>query len=177
MKRKRMRLVTEQHLTDDWMQEGYENFQKNEEAKGIEIWCKTWQARRQRFTPDMTTMGATEEVFQGLRSVLNGSRDFQMRLGNAALQNPEYIEIGGAYCTEIAERFPEEGENIQVNFQEYLAQFLFLQGKIEKGLALLNEIVERWLERGFANVRSLADERTLKDRRKLLREQARKADR
>ena len=133
-------------MLDDWMQEGYGLVEQNKQPDACGLWWKVWRALLPRFTPEMRTMHAVEEVFGGYQSVFNWSQDFEMHLGNAARHDVHYAAIGRQYCTEWMAQFPDEDDGMQVSFRRALAWFLSQLGETDEMSAVLHRLPEEWPE-------------------------------
>jgi len=143
-------------MLDDWMQEGYGLVEQDKEPEVCSMWWKVWRSLLPRFTPEMRTMHAVEEVFSGYQSVFNWSQDFEMHLGNAARDDGHYAAIGRQYCTEWMAQFPDEDDGMQVSFRRALAWFLSQLGETAEMSAVLHRLPEEWPQNVWSYV-ALAD--------------------
>jgi len=143
-------------MIDDWMQEGYDLVEQGRKPEACSTWWRVWSALLPRFTPEMHTMRAVEDAFNGYQSVFNWSQDFEMHLGNAARHDVLYAAMGRQYCTEWMAQFPDENDGMQVSFRRALASFLFRLGETTKMSAVLHRLPEEWPQNVWSYV-ALAD--------------------
>lgn len=156
-------------MLDDWMQEGYALMEARRPNDVCERWWKVWEVLRSRFTPQMTTCEATRPLFNGMQCLFNWSQDFEMELGNAALQDPHWLEVGMRYLREFLDQFTEEDKHLRGNLERSLAELLMQAGEREEAQRILlrrvdNDATDIW------NYVALADAYSHDGRRSLGRD-------
>lgn len=146
-------------MLDDWMQEGYDLVERREEPAACDRWWTVWSTLRSRFTPEMTTVHATEPVFSGMQSIFNWTQDFETALLNAGRQGRRHAEMGRDFCAQWAAQFRDEEAWAQVSFRRGLAEHLARLGEVSAAEAVYRELPERWPGNVWAWV-ALADVRS-----------------
>jgi len=129
-------------MLDDWMHDGYQLDMKRCTAEACDIWLRVWSVLLPRFTPQMRTLDAATPVFQGTQCLFNWVQDFSMALYNASLRDPRYAEAGICFMREVLDRFPDESDNLRMNFSCDIATLHFRCGQEKEGERLFREIIE-----------------------------------
>jgi tetratricopeptide (TPR) repeat protein len=68
-----------------------------------------------------------------MNRIYNWCQDFEMTLGNAGIDNPEFYEKRIEFCHEFVELLPESDELIIENMRRAEAESYLLIGKLEEG--------------------------------------------
>src|SRR5690606_15146807 len=88
------------------------------------------------------SLAGFDQAFDGLQSVFNWVQDFEMEIGNAALENRVWHDRRIAFCEEFLKRFAEEEPLVAGNMRRALAEAVFAIGDRPRGDALFDE----WLK-------------------------------
>lgn len=149
-------------MLDDWMQDGYEQAERNESGRACEIWMKVWDVLHARFTPEMRTLEDAEIVFHGSQSLLNWAQDFETELLNASRHDSRFAEMGMRYIREFLKQFAGEDLNLHLHFRAGLASHHFRMGLREEGERLYLEMIEDAPDQAHGYV-NFADELSWRD--------------
>ncbi|MBI3049213.1 MAG: hypothetical protein HYY76_12980 [Acidobacteria bacterium] len=139
-------------MLDDRMQEGYTFVAQRRSAEACDIWWNVWTVLKPRFSPEMTVMAATDSVFSRMQSLFNWSQDFELELGNAALDDLRFAALGAEYCRQWLAQFRDEEAVLQVNFTRALASFYSRLGQTQECAATLDVLIEQWPDRPGAYI-------------------------
>lgn len=77
-------------------------------------------------------------------SLYNWCQDFEMELGNAAIESAEFARMRIDYARSFAERFPKSEDSVLVNMGRAEGESLFLLGLAEEGAAVFETLAERF---------------------------------
>ena len=144
-------------MLDDWMQDGYQLDMKGCAGEACDIWLRVWNTLLLRFTPQMRTLDDATPVFQGTQCLSNWVQDFSMALHNASLRDPRFAEAGICSMREVLGQFPDENDDLRMNFSCDIATLHFRSGHEEEGERLFREIIRDRPDDAQGYVR-LADE-------------------
>lgn len=139
-------------MLDDWMQDGYTFVAQRRSAEACDIWWKAWTVLAPRFGPEMTVMAATDSVFSGTQSVFNWSQDFELEIGNAAVDDLRFATLGAEYCRQWLAQFRHETASLRINFTRALASFYSGLGQRQDCAAMLDALIEQWPDRPGAYI-------------------------
>lgn len=126
---------------DDMMQEGYALIEKRDVVRGCVLWLKVWEGLKPRFAKNMRTVRAADCVFKGSQFISNWCQDVEMKLGNAAMDDPAFHEHRLRYCHEFCEFFPESHAIVPA-MKRAIAESLFLSGRTEEADRKFQDIVD-----------------------------------
>ena len=128
-------------MVDDWVSEGYDHLEANDQSAAADTWLPVWEIVLQRLRPDMRTFRSVDPVFKISQFFGNWLQDFEMVLENSARDDQRHAEIGVRVVTEVVDRFVEEDENTILNFRCDLGRLLFLAGQPDEGEAALQAVI------------------------------------
>jgi len=129
-------------MLDDWLEEGFEFFERKEEAKACDRWWKVWQCMKRRFSPSMRTPAAAETILLQQGYYFDGwFPDLIQSLLGAAIRQPSYAEMGVQFCEDMLAQFPDEELPIRLNLMSDLAWFHDLAGRFQEGRRQLLEAI------------------------------------
>ncbi len=143
-------------MLDDWMQDGYDQFEAGKYAKASDHWLELWAVMRTRLLPDMRTCDRAEPVLEGTQSLYNWLQDLGIALQNAGRDEPRFAQAGVAFSMDVLAQFRGESDSFLGNFQADLGEFHFLAGEPGKGEGVLQELILQQPEKALGYVR-LAD--------------------
>jgi hypothetical protein len=139
-------------MVDDWVTEGYELFEANEEAGAVDVWLRVWEHVRLRIAPGMTTYGAADAVFEISQFFGNWIQDLIMGIGNASISDEKYTAIGIRLIHEVLHQFVDESLDAVLNLRCDLGRLLCRAGRREEGLATLQAIISEHPEQSCGYV-------------------------
>ncbi|MBC7249773.1 MAG: zinc chelation protein SecC [Anaerolineae bacterium] len=116
---------------DEAMQKGYDLLERHRTTAACDIWWQVWEWLKEKVTPERNTLEALDEDFRGTQSVFNWSQDFEMELGNAGIDDPEYYWRRIQYCQEFLEIFFDIDWQMRGNFLRAEAESYWQLGEIE----------------------------------------------
>jgi len=139
-------------MVDDWVTEGYDLSQARKETEAAEVWLRAWDHVRPRIEPHMTSFEDADEVFEVTQLFRPWIQDVAMSLGNAAIRDPKYADIGMRVIGEVLGQFVNEDLDTVLNFRCELGKLLFQAGRCEEGEAALATIIREHPDRscGYA---------------------------
>lgn len=140
-------------MLDDWMQEGYELANGDDEAAACERWIATWDVIRARLRPEMRTCDAAKGVFHGTQSLFNWVQDLVLALMNAAHDEPRFADLGVRVCREVLDQFPDEDEDFHLGLRGDLGELLFLAGQHAEGERAFRELITECPDRSIGYAR------------------------
>ncbi len=129
-------------MLDDWMQEGYHFAQEEMETTACDKWLELWRILRKRLTPQMRTTEDAEGLVSGTQCLYGWIQDFGDALRMAALDDPQFAELGIETLSEILDRFPDEEPEDRVHLRTEVAQLHYLLGRDEEGERLFVELIQ-----------------------------------
>ncbi len=139
-------------MVDDWVTEGYDLSEAGKEDEAADVWWRAWAHVRSTLQPHMTTLEAADPVFKVSQFFGNWIQDFTMALGNAALHDRKYADMGVQVLGEVLHQFIDEDVNTVLLFRCETGRLLFLAGRGDEGEATLLAIIREHPDRscGYA---------------------------
>jgi hypothetical protein len=129
---------------DDRMQEGYDLLEEQRTAEACDAWWQVWEWLVDKVTPERNTIAALDDAFRGTQSVLNWCQHFEMELGNAGIDDPEYSRLRIRYCQAFLQTFPDVDWLMRGSFLRAETESYWRSGDVEtaalrfEALILLN---------------------------------------
>ncbi len=127
---------------DDRMQEGYDLLEDHRTAEACDVWWQVWEWLKGKVTPERNTLETLDEAFLGTQSVFNWCQDFEMELGNAGIDNPQYHRLLIRYCREFLETFSDVDWLMRGNFLQAEAEAYWRLGEIETAEAKFAALID-----------------------------------
>jgi tetratricopeptide (TPR) repeat protein len=128
---------------DDWMQKGYEHAGKGDSAGACRAWLIAWKSILEILDKrSIKTLDEFDDLFQGTQSAFNWVQDFEMELGNAGIDEKDFLLDRISLCTEYENRFGSKDGLTAENMRRALAESYFKLGEREKADALFG----KWLD-------------------------------
>jgi hypothetical protein len=122
---------------DDWMQKGYEHAGKGDSAGACRAWLIAWKSILEILDKrSIKTLDEFDDLFQGTQSAFNWVQDFEMELGNAGIDEKDFLLDRISLCTEYENRFGSKDGLTAENMRRALAESYFKLGEREKADAL-----------------------------------------
>ena len=119
---------------DDAMQNGYKFRGK---PAGCDIWIDTWaDLLTLKAKARCSTLAEFDDRFGGTQSIFNWIQDFEMELGNAAIDHPKYHETRVRVCEEFLLQFDKVDELTVGNMRRAWAESLYALGDAARSDAL-----------------------------------------
>ncbi|MBI4861969.1 MAG: hypothetical protein HY815_17180 [Candidatus Riflebacteria bacterium] len=141
---------------DDQMQEGYGLLRDGRDEKAVGVWWNLWLSVRTHL-PAGIRSSEDVKLVAGTQMFSNWVDDFLDLLDCCAESDPRVAARGVEFGRDLLLRFPEESESSQVNWRRTLAGHLFIQGRVDEGRSLLEEIVRLFPTNAWGYI-ALADE-------------------
>jgi hypothetical protein len=127
---------------DDRMQKGYDLLQEQRTIEACNAWWQVWAWLVEKVTPERDTIAALDRDFRGTQSVFNWSQDFEMALGNAGLDDPEYNRLRLRYCQQFLETFSDIEWSMRGNFLRAEAESYWRLGDVETAEARFEALIQ-----------------------------------
>ena len=137
---------------DGMMQQGYAAMERNDAQRACTVWLDVWDHLTPRFTPPIRSVHDAEKVFSGLQCLFNWCQDFEIELGNAGLDTPEFNEARIRYCTQFCELLPDSDASILLNMKQAIAESLFRLGRSEEADRAFEAITHEFPQEAFAYI-------------------------
>lgn len=126
------------------LQEGYEEFYRNNEQKACRIWKATWKIFLNLV--DSTGIKSIEEFdnrFRETEFASNWVQDYEQALGNAARDDSAFYQERINYCEEFLHKFESSSDKLIVqNTKRAIGESYFILGQRDTAESLF----EKWLE-------------------------------
>ena len=129
---------------DVLMEKGWSLIQKNETAKGCDIWLEFWNKLKTRFRPEFVDVKEADSIFTGVEYIYNWCQDLEAELGNAGIDNSSYYQKRIDYCTDFCSIFPESDSLLMHNMKRAIAESYFALGDISKGEECFKKLIEEY---------------------------------
>lgn len=129
-------------MVDDWVTQGYDFLEASDNVKAVDIWLRVWEHVGTCLGPHIRTFSAADPECMLSQHFGNWVQDLEMELGNAAVDDRAYAEIGIRVLGEVAARFVDEEENTRLNFRCALGRLLFLAGRPAEGDVALTAVIQ-----------------------------------
>lgn len=140
---------TSTKILDQKMQKGYVLLSENKLIDAVHEWSEAWSDIKhlmaEQEIPDIESF---DDVFKGTQCVYNWASDFEMELGNAALDDSVYAEQRIDFCREYIERYGDPLEFNIRNMEMAIAESYFRLGKAAEGDQLFEQLLAREPEWG-----------------------------
>lgn len=127
---------------DEAMQEGYKLLEMHRTTDACGVWWQVWKWLKEKVTPERNTLEALDRDFRGTQAVYNWCQDFEMELGNAGLDEPEYYRLRIEYCQEFLETFADIEWQMRGNFLVAEAESYWRLGEIKTAEARFKALIE-----------------------------------
>ena len=129
------RIIPEKYnmeMIDDFIQAGYEDFDKQDSRGGIEKWEKAWNIIISIVPPQIKSVKDADKFISGLsQSIFNWCQDFGMELAKAAVEEDSFHMKRIKYCQDFCRIFPNSNESIIKNMLSAEAESYTKLGDIE----------------------------------------------
>jgi len=103
-------------MIDDFIQDGYEDIDKQDSRGGIEKWEKAWDMIISIVPPQIKSVMDVDKFISGLtQSIFNWWPDFVMELANAGRGDASFHMKRIKYCQDFCRIFPDSDESIIKN--------------------------------------------------------------
>ncbi|MHB1627720.1 MAG: SEC-C metal-binding domain-containing protein [Bacilli bacterium] len=133
----------------NWFDEGYQHIEHRRLSEACRVWMKVWE-RVLEETGDLdSAIHSVAELEVALGgplgcSLYNWCQDFELELGNAAIESTDFVRMRLDYARSFAERFPKSEDSVLVNMGRAEGESLFLLGRAEEGDAVFEALAERF---------------------------------
>jgi len=138
-----MQLTLEEQL-DDLVHEGYDLLKAGHLTSACDRWLEAWRLVKRLVEPAMRTADAFDEACDLYPLISNWCQDFEMELGNAALDDPVYHEHRLRYTREFLAQFSEESALTVLNFTRAQGETLWAMGQQAEAEAVYAALIERY---------------------------------
>lgn len=119
-------------MIDDFIQDGYENIDKQDSRGGIEKWEKAWNMIMSIVPPQIKSVKDADKFISGLsQSIFNWCKDFGMELAKAAVEDNSFHMKRIKYCQDFCRIFPNSDESIIKNMLKAEAESYTELGDLE----------------------------------------------
>jgi hypothetical protein len=129
---------------DDRMQKGYDLLQEQRTIEACNAWWQVWAWLVEKVTPERNTIAALDRDFRGTQSVFNWCQDFEMALGNAGLDDPEYNRLRICYCQQFLETFFDIEWSMRGNFLRAEAESYWRLGDVEMAESKFEALIQEY---------------------------------
>lgn len=132
-------MKTEWDIWDEFVQDGYEKFDKNKREEGLQLWDKAWEMFQSimKHTSEKVSVYQLMEEQDYVYAIDGWLQDYEMELGNAR-KSEERI----TYCNRILELLDWTDDDNKSCFKSGIADSLFDLGKKDEAFAFY----EKWLK-------------------------------
>jgi tetratricopeptide (TPR) repeat protein len=127
---------------DERMQEGYTLLEQDRRTEACDAWWQTWTWTKEKITPERDTLHRFDKDFRGTQSVFNWCQDFEVELGNAGFDDPQYYRMRIRYCQEFLASFRDINWLMRGNFLRAEAESYWHLGEIETAEAKFEALVQ-----------------------------------
>jgi tetratricopeptide (TPR) repeat protein len=127
---------------DEQMQEGYRLLEQERIAEACDVWWQVWERVKEKVTPERNTLDALDKDFRGMQAVFNWCQDFEMELGNAGIDDPQYHRLRIRYCQEFLGTFSDIDRSMRDNFSRAEAEAYWRLGEIETAEARFEALID-----------------------------------
>jgi len=130
---------------DREMQKGYKLLSEDRLFEAIHAWWETWEDIKYLMAQHgITDVDSFDDVFNGTQSVFNWASDFEMELGNAAVESREYCQQRIDFCREYLERYNDPSELNAKGMKVAIAESYFKLGEADEGDKLFEQLVAEY---------------------------------
>ncbi|MDD4249865.1 MAG: SEC-C metal-binding domain-containing protein [Methanosarcina sp.] len=119
-------------MIDDFIQDGYEDFDKQDSRSGIEKWEKAWNMIMSIVPPHIKSVKDADKFISGLsQSIFNWCKYFGMELAKAAVEDDSFHMKRIKYCQDFCRIFPDSDKSIIKNMLSAEAESYTKLGDLE----------------------------------------------
>ena len=139
---------------ENLIQEGYDLLvDRASQAPACRTWLQAWALVKTLAMPEMRTCRDFTLAYPRLETEFkNWCYELMFELHNAGIDDAEYFEHRLSYVREFMAQFPDENEDIQLNFGRGEAEALWQLGRQEESEAAYAALVERLPNQGWAYI-------------------------
>lgn len=136
------------------IQEGYDLLgDRAGQVPACQSWLQAWARVKRLARPEMLTCRDFTLAYPRLETDFkNWCYDFMFELHNAGIDDAKYFEHRLSFIREFMAQFPDENEDIQLNFGRGEAEALWQLDRQEESEAAYAALVERLPEQGWAYI-------------------------
>lgn len=127
---------------DAMILEGDEFVSQRNIIMACNVWLKVWESLKQKITPEVKSIEELDQKYSRQELVYDWSQEFEMKLGNAGAENPEYYEKRIRYCHEFVDLLPDSDKLIIENMKRAKAESYFALGRLEEGEKAFESLVK-----------------------------------
>ena len=136
--------ISSMEKLDRKMQKGYKLLDENRLFEAIHVWWGAWDDIKYLMTQNgITDIDSFDDAFGGTQSVYNWASDFEMELGNAAVEHETYCQQRIDFCKEYLERYRDPSELNAKGMKVAIAESYFQLGKADEGDKLFEQLVAK----------------------------------
>lgn len=137
----------------DQMQIGYQLLKKQDSLAACQAWIDAWEIAKSMARPGMRTREEFVKAYPELEVYFeNWCYDFMFELHNAGLHDTRFHEYRLQYIREFLSQFPNEDEDIILNFGRSQGEALWELGKHSEAEAVYTALVERLPDEAWAYI-------------------------
>ena len=138
---------------DLMIREGNEFMLRNKNIEACNIWLQVWENLKQKITSDIKSIEELDERYSGQESIYNWCQDFEMTLGNAGIDDPDFYEKRIKFCHEFVNLLPDSDKLIIENMRTAEAESYFLVGRLEQGEKEFKSLVKDFPNSAWVYIR------------------------
>jgi hypothetical protein len=127
---------------DERMQNGYTLLEAGSVAEACDTWWHVWEWLKDKVSPERNTIDALDADFRGYQLVFNWCQDFEMELGNAALDDSAYGRMRIRFCQEFLETFASIEWPMRGGFLRAEAESYWRLGDVETAEARFEALIQ-----------------------------------
>jgi len=147
-----IQLAPEQRFIDQ-MQIGYQFLEKQDFLAACQTWIQAWEIAKTMARPEMRTRDEFSKAHPQLNPDFdNWCYDFMFELHNAGLDNRTFHEYRLQYIQEFFTQFPDEDNDVVLNFSSGRAEALWELGKQAESEAVYSDLVKRLPDEAWAYI-------------------------
>jgi hypothetical protein len=138
---------------DDLMQDGYTLiYDQRQATTGCDLWLEAWELVKQLATPDMRSTRAFDRAYRLTQSDFNWTRDMEMELGNAGLDDARYHEHRIRFVHEYLDQFLYVDDLTYLNMRRAEGEALWHLGRQSEAEAVYQALVEKLPDQAWAYI-------------------------
>ncbi len=137
----------------DLIEAGYDQMEKSDIVAACRTWKQAWDIAKSMARPEMRTRDRFSKTYRDLDPAFdNWSCDFMFELYNAGLHDRAFCEYRLQYIQEFFNQFPDEDEDVQLNFGRGRGEAFWQLGKQAEAEAVYNGLIERLPDEAWAYI-------------------------
>lgn len=125
------------------IREGDDLLDHGEVGAACDRWLQVWNDLKSRFLRGTKTVDTVEDRVGDYYSINSWLVSIEMELGNAGLDNPEYVQKRIQFCTEVSELLPDSPTDFLERMGCGVAESHFMLGNAQMGEAAFEALTSK----------------------------------